>query len=342
MKRKTKMNRKLFVWAAALVCVGMVPGVVFGQVSFLQDFEIDLPDTYTGFPGGWSYFGDGNDDFPDDPDVNTPDLTVTQEITNQVAFSGAQSYRINLDTSAINSWWYFGMGGFLGWNGEGYGAGGGQPGEDNPANYVMSFDINIAGVASGDEVVGGNVSLFKHDYEATYQVDLNNDGDMVDGYNLWASDFSTNMGAADGWVHVEWNLASGTAPTVPQTDGVTYFTEPVFDDEVAFTYGFFPFNSPGGFGYDSDNVILVDNLQLEFIPPAAVPGDFDADGDADGRDFLVWQRGETTPALDPALLAEWQSAYGGALPAIGAVPEPGSLLLAAMSAAIFVGRRRSA
>jgi hypothetical protein len=336
------MTRRFFVWAAALLCVGMIPGAVCGQVSFLQDFEIDLPGTYTGFPGGWSFFGDGDE---------LADLTVTQEITDQPAFvfSGVQSYRINLDTSAINSWWYFGMGGFLGWNGEGYGAGGGQPGEDNPANYVMSFDINIGGVASGDEVVGGNVTLFKHDYEATYQVDLNNDGDMVDGYNLWSSEFSTNMGAADGWVHVEWNLASGTAPTVPQTDGVTYFTEPVFDDEVAFTYGFFPFNSPGGWGFDADNEILVDNLQLEFIPPAVVPGDFDGDGDVDGQDFLKWQRGESPNgvpgvSVSDVDLAEWQGAYGGGGPlaAIGAVPEPGTLLLAAMSVALLTGRRRSA
>lgn len=330
------MNRKLLVWATAILCVATVPGIVLGQVAFLEDFEGPLPGEYTGMAGGWSFWGDGDD---------AADLVVTQEITDQEAFGGIQSYKITLDSSAIATWWYFGMGGFLGWNGEGFGAAGGQPGEDNPANFVVSFDINIEGVVpGGDEGVAGNITLYKPDYEATYGVDLNDDGDMEDGYNLWSSEFSTNLGQADGWVHVEWNLASGSTPTVPDTDGVSYFTEPVFDDEAVFTYGFYPFNSPGGFGNDADNVILVDNLQLEFTPPVIGSGDFDGDGDVDGRDFLVWQRGETTPALDPALLAEWQGAYGGAGPlaTIGAVPEPSSLLLAAMSVALLVGRRRSA
>jgi hypothetical protein len=337
------MNSRKFAWTAAILCVAMVPGTVLGQVAFLEDFEGPLPgvidngennDGGPGFPGGWSFWGDGDE---------TANLNVTKEITDQEAFSGVQSYKITLDTSAINSWWYFGMGGFMGWNGEGFGAGGGQPGAKNPANYVVSFDINIQGVVSGDEVVEGNITLYKADYEATYGVDLNNDGDMEDGYNLWSSNFSTNMGAADGWVHVEWNLASGTTPTVPDTDGVSYFTEPVFNDEAVFVYGFYPFNSPGGWGFDSDNVILIDNFQLEFIPPVGVPGDFDEDGDVDGRDFLVWQRGESPNPLSAEDLAEWQGAYGsgGPLAAIGTVPEPGSLLLALAAMALLSCRRNS-
>jgi hypothetical protein len=38
-------------------------------------------------------------------------------------------------------------------------------------------------------------------------------------------------------------------------------------------------------------------------PPT--PGDFDSDGDVDGRDFLIWQRNPTLGAL-----ADWQSGYG--------------------------------
>jgi hypothetical protein len=72
----------------------------------------------------------------------------------------------------------------------------------------------------------------------------------------------------------------------------------------------------------------------------ALPGDFDFDGDVDGRDFLVWQR---NPSVGD--LADWQSNYGvGSLttsvanyPAatasseIGAspVPEPGTSVLMA-------------
>jgi hypothetical protein len=60
------------------------------------------------------------------------------------------------------------------------------------------------------------------------------------------------------------------------------------------------------------------------------PGDFDADGDVDGEDFLVWQRGESPRPFDPDDLADWESNYGrqGASLAAGtAVPEPASLLL---------------
>ncbi|MCA9235194.1 MAG: hypothetical protein KDA44_06970, partial [Planctomycetales bacterium] len=296
------MKSRMFAFATALLCATVAPGAVFGQVLMLEDFEGPLPGTYTGFPGGWSFWGDGDE---------AAELTVTQEITDQVAFDGVQSYKIDLDSSAINSWYYFGMGGFLGFWGADFGAGGGQPGADNPANYVVSFDIDISGVASGDEVVGGNVSLYKADYEAVFGVDLNNDGDMEDGYSYWSSDYSTNMGAAEGWVHVEWNLASGSPPTVPDTDGVAYFTTPVFDDETTFQYGLFPFNSPGGFGLDADNVVLIDNFQFEFIPPVVGPGDFDEDGDVDGGDFLAWQRGNSPTPLSADDLAAWQANFGG-------------------------------
>ncbi|QEG34547.1 PEP-CTERM sorting domain-containing protein [Bythopirellula goksoeyrii] len=70
------------------------------------------------------------------------------------------------------------------------------------------------------------------------------------------------------------------------------------------------------------------------IVPASlgISGDFDNDGDVDGRDFLVWQRGGTTPPLSSALLAAWQAQYnGGALQAAAqAVPEPAAMLLVGM------------
>lgn len=52
-------------------------------------------------------------------------------------------------------------------------------------------------------------------------------------------------------------------------------------------------------------------------------GDFDNDGDADGQDFLVWQRNPSVGSL-----ADWQANYGaGSLVATVAVPEPGALIL---------------
>jgi hypothetical protein len=55
-------------------------------------------------------------------------------------------------------------------------------------------------------------------------------------------------------------------------------------------------------------------------------GDFDSDGDVDGRDFLVWQR---NPSIGN--LVDWQANYGaGALSANVAVPEPSSFVLVLM------------
>lgn len=78
-------------------------------------------------------------------------------------------------------------------------------------------------------------------------------------------------------------------------------------------------------------------------PPAGTPGDFDLDTDVDGADFLLWQQGLGT-TYDAADLADWKANFGlpAAAAVVGAVPEPGSALLA-ISGATIIGvmvRRR--
>jgi hypothetical protein len=66
-------------------------------------------------------------------------------------------------------------------------------------------------------------------------------------------------------------------------------------------------------------------------------GDFDGDGDVDGRDFLLWQR---NPSVGD--LADWQANYGvGATAGLSSsvVPEPGSaILLLAVGCMMPAGR----
>ena len=71
---------------------------------------------------------------------------------------------------------------------------------------------------------------------------------------------------------------------------------------------------------------LVTSLDREILPEL---GDFDADGDIDGADFLQWQRDGGTAQE----LIDWQNGYGttGGGTFIVAVPEPDAIVLLGLS-----------
>ncbi len=74
-----------------------------------------------------------------------------------------------------------------------------------------------------------------------------------------------------------------------------------------------------------------------------IAGDFDFDGDVDGNDFLVWQRGGSPSPLSTADLAAWRGNFGvPGLSAAGmAVPEPHSEWLAGpLTLFALLSRRR--
>jgi T5SS/PEP-CTERM-associated repeat protein len=80
-------------------------------------------------------------------------------------------------------------------------------------------------------------------------------------------------------------------------------------------------------------------LVLSVIQAPGLPGDFNHDGNIDGRDFLAWQR-------DPGIgdLADWQANYGapGNSSNLFAVPEPSCIaMLAAFCALLSAARRNS-
>lgn len=75
-------------------------------------------------------------------------------------------------------------------------------------------------------------------------------------------------------------------------------------------------------------------FQLSPLPPRN--GDFDGDGDVDGRDLLTWQR---NPSVGD--LADWQANYGdGTLFAATAVPEPTGVSLGSLALVMLLAIRR--
>ncbi len=70
-----------------------------------------------------------------------------------------------------------------------------------------------------------------------------------------------------------------------------------------------------------------------------VSADFDADGDIDGRDFLMWQRGETISPYNADELAFWQMRYGNSTFAAHTIPEPAGMALGMLAVVGFVASR---
>jgi hypothetical protein len=79
-----------------------------------------------------------------------------------------------------------------------------------------------------------------------------------------------------------------------------------------------------------------DGVGYALVSEVATPGDFDGDGDVDGRDFLAWQR---NPAVGD--LADWQNNYGtnSQITASTTVPEPTNFLLLALGLLAGTGMR---
>ncbi len=95
-------------------------------------------------------------------------------------------------------------------------------------------------------------------------------------------------------------------------------------------------------------------------PAPMLPGDFDGDGDVDGRDFLAWQRGGSPNPLSASDLADWQANYGmGSLAEVrptpttaaqwcpvgardparwSVVPEPGSVVIMGLAWMVCAAR----
>jgi hypothetical protein len=88
---------------------------------------------------------------------------------------------------------------------------------------------------------------------------------------------------------------------------------------------------------------FINNANTSFTLVAPADADFDDDGDVDGQDFLIWQRGGSPNPLSNSDLALWRAQYGSAASAAATVPEPISAFPALASLlflCVFVRRQR--
>jgi hypothetical protein len=102
------------------------------------------------------------------------------------------------------------------------------------------------------------------------------------------------------------------------------------DDPLgAGTGGAFELQIPAPWGSHGRYHITIHEMAIRLRTATENPGDFDSDGDVDGRDFLVWQRGLSPTPLSSSDLSDWQINYGpGTVQALAtSVPEPCSSLL---------------
>jgi hypothetical protein len=88
--------------------------------------------------------------------------------------------------------------------------------------------------------------------------------------------------------------------------------------------------------------VALSQESIQSLVVTTTPGDFDFDGDVDGRDFLMWQRGQSPSPGSPTDLAAWSSHYGEGVSenlSTVQIPEPHSLVIAACVLAMSTSLR---
>jgi hypothetical protein len=241
----------------------------------------------------------------------------------------------------------------------------GTDGED------LTFSYSVPGVGGEDgRLVFGHVEYIGTKFEnnmvlrvnpTTGQAFLKNDSLETlkfDGYTITSSTGSlvggtwTGLSAPSGWEKSPLSTTALSQSNPTNSTTLAPGAQVAIGDIGAFT-----------------TAAQQDGLALKFILSEGLvdvggvtPGDFDVDGDVDGRDFLVWQRNTSVGSL-----SDWQANYGtsgggGANPpettfrfgsvvfdptagvaAATAVPEPSTaiLMFSMFTAIVFLGRYRT-
>ena len=215
----------------------------------------------------------------------------------------------------------------------------------NPSFSLLS-DQNSLTYDFGTVTLGGSVPAFQFDLAnlvdmAGFTAKLDLDSIIPSG------DFatlSTDLLAFNGGAALGAGLSNSFEASINTSTAGSF--------SAMYTLNFSDENLPGASGLGSLTLNLSGTVEAAaFIDTA----DFDGDGDVDGRDFVVWQRGfgtgstlETGDAnnsgtVDGDDLLIWQGQYGqepGEFAAASAVPEPTSAALVVLCLTSILGIRR--
>jgi hypothetical protein len=301
-----------------------------GQVAFgahLTNFNDSI---WIGTPGNLNKILEGNDPAPvGSPGVRFADFGTYTEL--RLSDSGHVGFEGWLEGTGVNSANNFGL--FRASTSGvdmvarlGSPAPGMQPGA--VFEFFQHFSINSSGsMAVMGTATGGGIS-------------------GLDGTGIWAENSHRELELVvrvGDWVHP---ISGDVVRLVDATDPGVLISQGY--DEV-FQIDFrsaFKLESESGTAWNTQHEIA---FEVTFADPsngsaifvanlAAIDGDFDGDGDVDGRDFLVWQRTDGSSEA----LAIWQTAYGqSATSTVVTVPEPAvAALLASVSLAAAIVMRR--
>jgi hypothetical protein len=163
-------------------------------------------------------------------------------------------------------------------------------------------------------------------------IDFNDGGDSLPTGNDWTILETIDMTSSDpGWHRLAIDYDPQTGEVVARFNDQV-FTHDIGTEVIGTFYVGFREALSGGVPATVGPPLFQMHIEEE-----GLAGDFDDDGDVDGRDFLLWQR--NTAIGD---LADWQANYGmtGPLSGLSSVPEPTSGILTMTAAVLLVGRAR--
>ncbi len=207
----------------------------------------------------------------------------------------------------------------------------------------IDSEVNISGGVVGDSIDAYSGSVVNISGGGVDEIFLAHPGSVVNiSGGVMQDDFRAFTGSEVNLFGTEFYLDGDSLDTLTLGDAFT------IEDRNVVLSGVFADGSAFSF-------LLNTNMHSQFVTdlfPAGVPltvtltsgGDFDADVDVDGHDFLSWQRGQSDNPLSASDLAGWEANYGISNPASSSstsVPEPTGLLLGATVALLGIIYKRN-